>query len=157
MLIWPEASKAQNNIAAVSADAFLTPPVRILDRGTLLTLTPSLYGSLKTGLPHVPVAPGGWELHPGITPRAQVVGGVARGALVGRLSMGNPAANGDFSGLIKNSFAIEGGRVDAALAETMIAGNIAQMLRDVVAVSRERIDTGVLVLPWLRVANLHFS
>jgi hypothetical protein len=31
------------------------------------------------------------------------------------------------------------------------------MLRDVAAVSRERIDTGTLCLPWLRIGGLHFS
>jgi hypothetical protein len=39
----------------------------------------------------------------------------------------------------------------------MIAGNMAQMLRDVVAVSREAIDSGATRLPWIRIANLHFS
>jgi PmbA protein len=39
----------------------------------------------------------------------------------------------------------------------MISGNIGRMLRDVVALSRERIDTGALCLPWLRIADLHFS
>ena len=81
----------------------------------------------------------------------------AGGALVNRLSMGRPASNGDFSGVIKNSFAIEGGKQGTALSETMITGNVAQMLKDVVAVSRERIDTGAFLLPWVRIGNLHFS
>lgn len=144
-------------IPAVSADAFATPPVQVLRAGELLTLTPSLYGSRKTGLPHVPTAAGGWELAAGDTPRDRLVSGVQRGALVGRLSMGNPAANGDFSGVIKNSFAIQGGVVGAALAESMVNGNMARMLLDVVAVSRERIDTGALCLPWLRIGNMNFS
>ena len=71
--------------------------------------------------------------------------------------MGNPAANGDFSGVIKNSFIVEGGAVGPALSEVMIAGNIARMLKDVVAVSRERIDTGDWLLPWVRIGGLHFS
>ena len=71
--------------------------------------------------------------------------------------MGSPAANGDFSGIIKNSFAIDGGVVGTALSETMINGNVAQMLRDVVAVSAERIDTGGWCMPWVRVSGLHFS
>ena len=93
----------------------------------------------------------------GKTPRAQMVADVKRGALVGRLSMGNPAPNGDFSSVIKNSFLIEGGIAGQALSETMITGNIARMLHDVLAVSAERIDTGVLVLPRLRIGGLHFS
>ncbi|TMH08400.1 MAG: hypothetical protein E6H79_02535 [Betaproteobacteria bacterium] len=145
------------SVAAISADAFATPPVQVLREGRLVTLTPSLYGSRKTGLPHVPVAAGGWELAAGDTPRDRLIAGVSRGALVGRLSMGNPAANGDFSGLIKNSFLIEGGAIGPALSEVMIAGNVAQMLRDVTAVSRERLDRGLWLLPWLRVSGLNFS
>jgi PmbA protein len=144
-------------VAALSADGFTTPAVTVVREGKLTTLTPSLYGSRKTGLPHVPVATGGWEIAPGTTPLADMIGAVKRGALVGRLSMGMPAANGNFSGVIKNSFTIEGGEVGPALSEAMIAGNMAQMLRDVVAVSQEVIDSGSQSLPWLRIANLHFS
>jgi PmbA protein len=96
-------------------------------------------------------------LDAGATPRQALLEGVTRGALVDRLSMGRPAANGDFSGVIKNSFAIADGVLGPALSETMISGNVAQMLRDVQAVSRERVDTGATLLPWLRVDGLHFS
>jgi PmbA protein len=144
-------------IAAVSADGCVAPPVDLLRNGRLVHLTPSLYGSRKTGLPHVPVAPEGWEMPAGETPLADLLAGVRHGALVGRLSMGNPAPNGDFSGVIKNSFLLEGGSTGPALREAMISGNIARMLQDVQAASRERIDTGSWCLPWLRIAGLHFS
>jgi len=129
----------------------------VLDQGVLRTLTPSLYGSLKTRLPHVPIVAEGWELDAGDTPRDKLVADTTRGALVGRLSMGNPSSNGDFAGVIKNSFLIEGGKVGHALSETMISGNVAQMLKDVVAVSRDRLDTGAWLLPWVRIGGLHFS
>lgn len=144
-------------VAAISADGFAAPPVDIVVAGILATLTPGLYASRKTGIAHVPLAAAGWEIAAGDTPREQMVAAVQRGALVDRLSMGNPAPNGDFSGVIKNSFIIDGGRIGGALSETMISGNIAQMLRDVVAVSRERIDTGAWLLPWLQIGGLHFS
>ena len=144
-------------VAPVSVDGFVAPALDVVVAGELRALTPSLYGSRKTGLPHVPVAPSGWEIAAGQTDREQLFAGVSRGAVVGRLSMGNPAANGDFSGVIKNSFRVTDGVVGPALAETMVAGNMARMLRDIVAVSRERIDSGGLALPWLRIANLHFS
>jgi PmbA protein len=140
----------------LTSDAFVAPPVEILRDGVLETLTPSLYGSLKTGLAHVPVS-SGWELAAGTTPRDDLISQTRHGALVGRLSMGMPLSNGDFSGVIKNSFAIEDGKLGHALSETMISGNVAQMLRDVVAVSRERIDTGAYLLPWVRIGGLHFS
>jgi PmbA protein len=143
--------------APLSADAFVTPATTLLDGGRLTQLCPSLYGSRKTGVVHKPVAGEGWELLAGATPLADIIAAVPRGALVDRLSMGNPAPNGDFSGVIKNSFALDGGRIGAALAETMISGNVAQMLKDVVAVSAERIDSGSDALPWLRIGGLHFS
>jgi PmbA protein len=144
-------------VANMSADGFVTPPVELLRQGQLQTLIPSLYGSRKTGLKHVPTAASGWALAAGGTALAELVQGVSKGALVGRLSMGVPAANGDFSGIIKNSFAIQDGKTGTALSETMINGNVAQMLRDVVAVSQERLDTGGTCMPWVRVSGLHFS
>jgi PmbA protein len=143
-------------VVPLSGDACHTPAVSVLQEGRLQTLLPSLYGSRKTGLPHVPTT-FGWEMAAGATPRAELVGQVPRGAVVGRLSMGMPAANGDFSGVIKNSFRIEDGVVGAALSEVMISGNIARMLKEILAVSRERLDTGSTVLPWLRIGGLHFS
>ena len=144
-------------VSAVSADGCVAAPVDVLRAGQLQCLTPSLYASRKTGLPHVPVAGEGWDVPPGGTPLADLVASVRHGALVGRLSMGNPAPNGDFSGVIKNSFLIEGGATGPALRETMISGNIARLLQDVQAVSRERIDTASWCLPWLRIGGLHFS
>jgi PmbA protein len=144
-------------VSAVSADGCVAAPVDVLRAGQLQCLTPSLYASRKTGLPHVPVAGEGWEVPAGETPLAELVTGVRHGALVGRLSMGNPAPNGDFSGVIKNSFLLEGGGTGPALRETMISGNIARLLQDVQAVSRERIDTASWHLPWLRIGGLHFS
>jgi PmbA protein len=141
----------------VSADAHRAPPVELVREGRLLTLTPSLYGSRKTGIAHVPVAPEGWEIAAGELSTAALVRGVKRGAIVGRLSMGMPAANGDFSGVIKNSFVVVDGTRGPALAETMISGNMARMLRDLDGVSSERVDSGALLLPWLRIPGLHFS
>ncbi|MBI5721731.1 MAG: hypothetical protein HZC37_29000 [Burkholderiales bacterium] len=141
----------------LTADAFVAPAVTLLDSGRLTQLTPSLYGSRKTGLPHRPVAAAGWQLAAGDEPLESMIAAVARGALVDRLSMGEPAPSGDFSGVVKNSFLIEDGRLGAALSETMISGNVAAMLRDVCGVSRERLDTGSECLPWLRAPGLHFS
>ena len=140
----------------VTGDGFVAPQVRLLDAGRLTQLAPSLYGSRKVGVPHTPLAEG-WELLPGTTPLAEMIASVPRGALVDRLSMGSPAPNGDFSGVIKNSFVIENGHVGDALAETMISGNVARMLLEVAAVSAERIDSGSQLLPWVRIPGLNFS
>lgn len=142
---------------ALTDDGFVAEPLALVSEGRLMTLLPSLYGSRKTGIAHVPSARDGWRIDGGSDSRDELIGGVTRGALVGRLSMGRPAANGDFAGIIKNSFLIHNGERGSALAEVMISGNVARMLQDIVAISRERIDTGHTLLPWIRVADLHFS
>ena len=144
-------------VAAISADAFATPAVEVLTGGVLRCLTPSLYASRKTGLPHVPTASGGWSLAAGSTPLAALLGDVRQGVLVGRVSMGSPGPGGDFSAVCKNSFLLQGGETGCALSGTMMAGNMARMLEAVLAVSAERIDTGDWQLPWLRIGGLHFS
>jgi PmbA protein len=144
-------------VACVSADGFVTPPTPVVQAGVLQRLLPSLYASRKTGLPHAPTGGMGWVVEAGPTPLADLVGAVQQGALVGRLSMGRPAANGNFSGVIKNSFRLRGGEVAGSLSETMITGNVGAMLRDIVGASRERQDGQGWRFPWLRVRGLHFS
>jgi PmbA protein len=99
----------------------------------------------------------GWRIDPGSDSKDDLVASVKQGALVSRLSMGAPAANGDFSGVIKNSFIIEDGKVGTALAETMVAGNMARMLKDISGISAEHIDYGGEDFPWLRIPGMHFS
>ncbi|MCB1692041.1 MAG: hypothetical protein KDI19_04700, partial [Pseudomonadales bacterium] len=139
-----------------TGDGFNAPPVHLLDNGKLTCLLPSYYGSRKTGILHTPAA-SGWVIRPGETPFADLVSGIEKGAIVNRLSMGEPAPNGDFSGVIKNSFKIEGGKRGDALSETMIAGNMARMLTDISGISREYLDTGSTAFPWIRIPGLHFS
>jgi PmbA protein len=139
-----------------TGDGFRTEPIQLLDEGRLTTLLLDLYGSRKTGLPHTP-SPSAWRIDPGSTSKAELIGSIERGALVSRFSMGAPAANGDFSGVIKNSFKIEGGEVGSALSETMVAGNMARMLLDIDGISKEHIDYGGEDYPWLRISGLHFS
>lgn len=142
--------------AAYTDDAFVAPPLTLVDAGKLTCLLPSLYGSRKTGLPHTPSS-SGWSIDPGDTSRDELIGGIDKGALVNRLSMGSPGANGDFSGVIKNSFKIENGEVGQALSETMISGNMASMLKDIVGISKEHLDLGAQDFPWIRIKNLNFS
>lgn len=140
----------------ISGDAFVADPVTLVENGKLQTLLPSLYGSRKTGIEHRPRG-SGWRIATGEQSKDELIAGVEKGALVTRLSMGYPGANGDFSGVIKNSFLIENGKLGSALSEAMISGNIAEMLKDIDGISKEHIDTGSEDLPWIRIPNLHFS
>jgi len=145
-----------SGVVPFNSEGFLLEPFRLLEKGQLHCLLPSFYGSRKMGIPYKP--PGrGWEITSGEITREDMISCVQRGALVGRLSMGSPAANGDFSGVIKNSFLLQNGRRGKALGETMITGNIARMLRDITAVSREATNFGTGNIPWLLIRGLQFS
>jgi PmbA protein len=143
-------------VSSFSEDGYQLQPLTLIEHGVLKQLLPSRYGSLKTGLAHVPSAYG-WEIAGGEDRLQDILSSVTRGALVGRLSMGSPAANGDFSGVIKNSFLLQDGQRGEALSEVMITGNVARMLEHIEAISRERMDTGATLLPWFKISGLHFS
>jgi len=139
-----------------NGEGFVIEPVTLIDAGRLSCQLPSYYGSRKLTIPHVP-AGDAWRIDAGNMLQADMQASVECGALVGRLSMGNPAPNGDFSGVIKNSFLLENGQRTKALSETMITGNVAQMLKDIAAISQEVSDFGGYQLPWLKITGLRFS
>ncbi|HEV8078119.1 MAG TPA: TldD/PmbA family protein [Marinobacter sp.] len=139
-----------------NAEGFVIEPVTLIDTGKLTCQLPSYIGSRKLDIAYTPIA-GGWCIDAGDVSRADMLASTKHGALVGRLSMGNPAANGDFSGVIKNSFLLENGKRSKALTETMITGNITQMLKDIQAISAEVSDFGSYRLPWLKIGGLRFS
>ncbi|MCP8899481.1 metallopeptidase TldD-related protein [Gilvimarinus xylanilyticus] len=141
---------------AYNGEGFTIGPVTLVDGGKLTRLLPTYYGSRKLDIPYT-ASGGSWSIDPGSISRADMQASVERGALVGRLSMGSPAPNGDFSGVIKNSFLLENGVRTQALTETMITGNVAQMLQDIQAISAEVSDFGGSRLPWLKISGLRFS
>jgi len=142
--------------APFNAEGFVVEPVTLIDAGRLTCQLPSYYGSRKLGITYTPSG-NSWCIDAGNLSRAEMQKSTQRGALVGRLSMGSPAPNGDFSGVIKNSFLLENGERTKALSETMITGNVAQMLKDIEAISTEVSDFGGSQLPWLKIGGLRFS
>ena len=82
---------------------------------------------------------------------------VKKGILLGRFSGGSPAANGDFSGVAKNSYLIENGEITKPLSETMIAGNIVKMFNDIISVSKEKVDYGNAIVPWMHSTGITIS
>ncbi|GAA5214436.1 metallopeptidase TldD-related protein [Corallincola platygyrae] len=143
-------------VEPITHDGFPAADIELVSQGRLNYLLPDLYSSRKLGIEHLPSGDA-WCIAPGETARSEMVGSVKRGAIVNRLSMGDPAKNGDFSGVIKNSFYIEDGQQKHALSETMISGNVGKMLKNIVAVSKEFRDTGSFSSPWLQISGLHFS
>ena len=71
-----------------------------------------------------------------------IIASTERGIILGRFSGGQPNQQLDFSGVAKNSFYVEDGKVQHAISETMIAGNFAQMLQSIRAIGSEKVNFG---------------
>ncbi len=78
----------------------------------------------------------------------ELIAGIEKGLYVARFSGGAPATNGDFSGVAKNSFLIENGKLGPAVSEVMISGNLADLLNNVIGLSAERVSDGAGLIPW---------
>ena len=59
--------------------------------------------------------------------------------------------------MAKNSYLIEDGEIKYPVSETMVSGNFAEMLQSVKAISRERVDSGYGILPWVAVSGVTIS
>jgi PmbA protein len=68
-----------------------------------------------------------------------------------------PGANGEFSGVAKNSFLIERGKITGAVTETMVNGNLGEAFRRIKGVSKEVLCDGGSVVPWIAVDGIVIS
>jgi PmbA protein len=76
---------------------------------------------------------------------------------VGRYSGSTNAVTGDFSGVVKNGFLLQGGQ-RRPIREVLIAGNVFELLGRISAASRERRDVGGSVLvPALRAEDVSIT
>lgn len=131
-----------------TSEGFLSEPYWFIKDGVLESFMLSLYAANKTGRERAKNASFSLMMEPGDTALDDIIAGIERGLLVGRFSGGEPGASGDFSGVAKNSFLIEGGKITKPVSEVMISGNLAAMLKNVRGISRETVSDGGGVLPY---------
>ncbi|NLW57066.1 MAG: TldD/PmbA family protein [Firmicutes bacterium] len=140
-----------------TSDGYAAQNSTIIEQGVLRTYLLSLYGSRKTGLPKAVNDGGAYVVAPGEESLNTMIKGVKRGILLTRFSGGRPNRNGDFSGVAKNSFYLEDGEIKHPLTETMIAGNLAALFRNITAVSQERVNFGHGIYPWIASTGVTIS
>lgn len=133
----------------VTSDGFAAENVTLIEEGVLKSFLLSLYGSKKTGKERAKNLGGCFVIQPGDKSLAEMISQVKQGLLVGRYSGGSPSPNGDFSGVAKNSYYIEDGKIKYPVTETMIAGNMAEMFSNIKEISAERIDYGAGLIPYM--------
>ena len=121
----------------------------VIRNGVLESFCLSRYGAGKTGLPRGGNTSSALVAAPGDQSLEEILAGIDKGILLMRFSGGHPAASGEFSGVAKNAFLIENGRLTRPLTETMISGNLADMLLRLRGVSRETFCEGSVVMPYM--------
>lgn len=130
-------------------DGYRSENMDIIKDGVLNSFMLSNYGSRKTGFPRALNSSYNLYVKPGETSLSELIKGIDRGIVLNRFSGGQPGTNGDYSGVAKNSFMIENGRITDAISETMINGNLLDLFKNVIGISAETICDGVTVLPWI--------
>ena len=129
----------------------------VVEKGVLKSFILDLYASRKTGRPVTKNGGLSAVMEPGETPLKDIIAQVDRRLIVGGFSGGEPGANGEFSGVAKNSFYVEKGRIVGAVTETMINGNIESVFKNVLAVSKEQVWDGYSALPYLACGGIVIS
>ncbi|MEC9273161.1 MAG: TldD/PmbA family protein [Candidatus Neomarinimicrobiota bacterium] len=141
----------------ITSDGYKAEDLTIIENGILQTFLLSLYGSNKTGLQRVSNSGGSLIIDPGETPLKDMIQSVNKGVLLSRFSGGSPSDNGDFSGVAKNSFYIENGKVQYPISETMVSGNIVDMFQHVKHLSKEEVNFGDEIFPWIQFEGITVS
>ncbi|MCR5032729.1 MAG: TldD/PmbA family protein [Lachnospiraceae bacterium] len=139
-----------------TGDGYRTEPVTIIEKGVLKNHLLNLYQAKKLGRDVVKYG-NGYIMEKGTTPLDDLIKGVSYGLLVGGFSGGQPNASGELSGVAKNSFLIVDGKIQGAVMETMISGNLTEMFNHVIGLSTETVEDGGTSLPYVAVGGMTIS
>ncbi len=140
-----------------TGDGFRSEDVTVIDHGVLKCHLLNLYAANKTGRPVTKNSGFDLVVEPGDTSLADMIASVDKGLILGGFSGGSPGANGEFSGVAKNSFLIENGKVKCAVTETMVNGNLAEVVKHIRGISKELCVDGQAVVPYIAVDGIVIS
>ena len=123
-----------------------TSDLDVIKDGVLNDFLVDFYISRKLGIKQTAV----WSMFvvpPGQKSVAQIIGETKRGIILTRFSGGMPGDNLDFSGIAKNAFYVEDGKLRYPLSETMISGNLRDLVLAIRDVSQETVNFGSAEYP----------
>lgn len=140
----------QGGLSSSAFDREGTPhsPMSIIEKGKLRAFLHDSYTSRKEGIEsngHAAGSPRGVpsidatnvSVEAGVSTLEELVSSVKRGLLVQRFSGRVDPVSGDFSGVAKGSKSIEGGSLQGVVRETLISGNVYELLAKLSGLSRE--------------------
>lgn len=140
----------------VNGEGFKAENSVIFENGTLRNYLLSNYGARKSGLP-MSKSGGCFIMNAGSDELGDLIASIEKGILLVRFSGGYPSINGDFSGVAKNSFYIENGKISFPINETMISGNLIELFNNVKGISSKRLNNGNSIMPWLKCSGVTIS
>ncbi|MCL1820118.1 MAG: TldD/PmbA family protein [Oscillospiraceae bacterium] len=142
----------------VTNDGFRTENMDIIKNGILENFLLTQYGANKTSKKRAKGNIPNIEMDAGDKTLDEIISETKRGLLIGgHISGGSPSENGTFSGVAKNSFLIEDGKITRPVQETMISGNVLDIFSNVTAISKERRNNGAAILPWVKSGGITVS
>ena len=140
-----------------TTEGYVAENMDIIKDGVLQNFVLGRYAAKKTGRKRSLSGGGCYIVDGGDQSLNEMISSVKHGLIVGRFSGGDPTSDGTMSGVAKNSFEIKDGKICDAVTEVMISGNLAKMLTDIVALSKERINDGTCCLPWVKIQGITIS
>jgi PmbA protein len=143
-------------------------PLTLIDKGVLSNFMYNTYTAKKESVSSTSHADGNTRSPPTIEPTnlmiepgkeswLDMVGDVKKGVLVNRFSGFPQMISGDFSGIVKGGWLIEDGELVKPVIETMIAGNIFDLLKNVSQVSKERKKLLNFIMPYVRIDDVSIT
>ena len=140
-----------------TGEGYPTENFDLIKDGKLNSFCLSQYGANKTGRTRSGNDGSNIRIKAGEKTLEEIIAGIDKGILVMRFSGGQPASSGEFSGVAKNSFYIENGKIAYALTETMISGCVPSMLQNIVDISSDRLVDGEVSVPYIAFDGITIS
>ena len=138
-------------------EGYPTENFDLIRDGKLVNFALSQYGANKTGGKRAGNSGSGMTVREGDRTLDEIISGIGKGILVMRFSGGSPAPSGEYSGVAKNSFLIENGKIAGALTETMISGCVPDMIRQIRGISSDTLKDGSGSLPYIAFDGITIS
>lgn len=137
----------------------------IIDEGVLKSYLYNSYTAYRDEVKSTGHASGDEESSPGVGPTniifnegksnfKDMLSEVKKGILVTRFSGNVNPVSGDFSGVVKGGHLISNGERVHPLRETLIAGNIFELLLDISSISKKREKVFNILAPYIRVEDI---
>ena len=140
-----------------TGEGYATENFNLIKDGKLNSFCLSQYAANKTGKKRSGNVGRNIHVAAGENTLEEIISGIDKGLLVMRFSGGQPAASGEYSGVAKNSFLIENGKISKAISETMISGCVPDMLMNIRDISKDIANDGSNSLPFISFNGITIS